>query len=51
LGNATFLSCAYAAAKEIVQAMDAFDPNIFKARMGDWLMNNLSNIPVNRGVR
>jgi phytoene dehydrogenase-like protein len=51
LGNATFLSCAYAAAKEIVEAMDAFDPDIFKAKMGDWIMDHLDDIPVNRGVR
>jgi phytoene dehydrogenase-like protein len=51
LGNATFLSCAYAAAKEIVRAMDAYDPNIFKASMGDWIMDHLDDIPVNLGVR
>jgi phytoene dehydrogenase-like protein len=51
IGNGTFLSCAYAAAREIVEAMDAFDSNIFKSKMGDWLMDNLDHIPVNLGVR
>jgi hypothetical protein len=31
--------------------MDAFDPKIFKASMGDWIMDNLDHIPVNLGVR
>ncbi len=50
-GSSSILQTGYVAGREVVEDLDAYDPNIYKSNGFDWYMENFDNIPVNLGVR
>jgi len=49
--GATFLTSGYIAATEVAEDLGVGKPEWWRSRSFDWYLNNINNIPLNRGVR